>query len=68
MLQVAAAATPLLRHPDVRLTQAVEDVMTAVNRRDAAGLERKLRAFHAARTAAAAPPSRWWGRWRRAGQ
>ncbi|MFE1289682.1 hypothetical protein [Streptomyces sp. NPDC058751] len=60
-VQLGAAATPLMRHQDARLVEAVEAVMAAASAvDDHARFEEALAAFgQAARTALQPPPSVW---------
>ncbi|MET7310207.1 hypothetical protein ACWD7C_12895 [Streptomyces sp. NPDC005134] len=61
MVQLGAAATPLMRHPDERLARAVDDVLAAAgDMEDPGRFEQALTVFgQAARVALQDPPSAW---------
>ncbi|GGV50292.1 hypothetical protein [Streptomyces spectabilis] len=60
ILQLAAAATPLLRHADERLAQATDAVITAAAGPDDDALDAAVRAFaQASRQALTPRPPRW---------
>ncbi|MER5302168.1 hypothetical protein ABT039_22295 [Streptomyces lasiicapitis] len=65
MLQLGAAATPLLRHPDERLAQATDAVITAARAEDTAQLDAAVRALARASREALAPQPSLWARLRR---
>ncbi|MER6109323.1 hypothetical protein [Streptomyces hirsutus] len=66
MLRVNGAAAPLLRHPDERVAETTDELLSAMGDiQNAPRIEAALEAFRQAVVAVAQPQPSWWGRLRR---